>query len=175
MKPSILLIFHLQAAMEMMTKRSMMKRSTMAQNRPLLLTATGCKLFTNVYKSHGNGNLKRDRKRQVSIVKLLLIIMQPACPVSYPTVMSKMLEPTELDTAMSPRPFRATMTLVMRSGMEVPAARIVSPMISSVMPMVSPTCAGDAPQHGVSTRSAKASFSSEKSQNDSLQIETRAV
>ncbi len=54
--------------------------------------------------------------------------------------MSNMLEPTELDTAMSPRPFRATMTLVIRSGMEVPAARIVSPMISSVIPIVSPTC-----------------------------------
>lgn len=58
----------------------------------------------------------------------------------YPTVMSNMLEPTELDTAMSPKPFLATMTLVMRSGMEVPAARIVRPMISSVMPIVSPTC-----------------------------------
>lgn len=57
--------------------------------------------------------------------------------------MSNMLEPTELDTAMSPKPFLATMTLVMRSGMEVPAARIVSPMISSVMPIVSPTCGGN--------------------------------
>lgn len=56
-----------------------------------------------------------------------------------PTVMSKMLEPTELDTAMSPRPLRATMTLVMRSGMEVPAARMVRPMISSVTQKVSPT------------------------------------
>ena len=53
--------------------------------------------------------------------------------------MSKMLLPTELETAMSPKPFRATITLVMRSGMEVPAARMVSPMISSEMPMVSPT------------------------------------
>lgn len=53
--------------------------------------------------------------------------------------MSKMLLPTELDTAMSPRPFLATITLVMRSGMEVPAARMVSPIISSEMPTVSPT------------------------------------
>ena len=60
--------------------------------------------------------------------------------ILYPMVMSKMLEPTELDTAMSPRPFRATITLVMRSGMDVPAARMVSPMISSEMPTVSPTC-----------------------------------
>lgn len=58
---------------------------------------------------------------------------------AHPTVMSKMLLPTELDTAMSPRPLRATITLVMRSGMEVPAAKIVRPIISSEMPMVSPT------------------------------------
>lgn len=60
--------------------------------------------------------------------------------MAYPTVMSKMLEPTELDTAISPSPLRATITLVMRSGMEVPAANIVRPIISSVIPMVSPTC-----------------------------------
>lgn len=58
---------------------------------------------------------------------------------AHPTVMSKMLLPTELDTAMSPRPLRATITLVMRSGMDVPAASIVRPIISSEMPMVSPT------------------------------------
>lgn len=62
--------------------------------------------------------------------------------VSHPTVMSKMLLPTELDTAMSPMPLRATITLVMRSGMDVPAAKMVRPMISSEMPMVSPTCEG---------------------------------
>lgn len=59
--------------------------------------------------------------------------------MAYPTVMSKMLEPTELETAMSPSPLRATITLVMRSGMEVPAANIVRPIISSVIPMVCPT------------------------------------
>lgn len=69
----------------------------------------------------------------------MLIIVQ-MMKISHPTVMSNMLDPTELETAMSPRPFRATMTLVMRSGMEVPAARIVKPMISSVIPIVSPTC-----------------------------------
>lgn len=59
--------------------------------------------------------------------------------VTYPTVISNMLLPTELETAMSPRPLRATITLVIRSGMDVPAARIVRPIISSEMPMVSPT------------------------------------
>lgn len=34
----------------------------------------------------------------------------------------------ELDTAMSPKPFLATKTLVIRSGMLVPAARNVSPI-----------------------------------------------
>lgn len=49
-----------------------------------------------------------------------------------------MLLPTELDTAMSPYPFRATMTLVMRSGMLVPAARNVRPITSGGMATVSP-------------------------------------
>ena len=38
-----------------------------------------------------------------------------------------MLLPTDEDTAMSPKPFLATITLVMRSGTDVPAARMVSP------------------------------------------------
>jgi hypothetical protein len=46
----------------------------------------------------------------------------------YPTVTSKIFDPTEDETAISPKPFRATMTLVMRSGIEVPAARKVKPM-----------------------------------------------
>jgi hypothetical protein len=48
--------------------------------------------------------------------------------ITHPTVTSKMLLPTEEDTAMSPKPFLATITLVMRSGMEVPAARNVNPI-----------------------------------------------
>ena len=58
---------------------------------------------------------------------------------AHPTVMLKMLLPTELDTAMSPRPLPATMTLVMTSGRVTPAARIVRPIISFEMLMVSPT------------------------------------
>ena len=49
-----------------------------------------------------------------------------------------MLLPTEDETAMSPKPFLATMTLVMRSGMEVPAARKVRPITSGGIPTVSP-------------------------------------
>ena len=47
---------------------------------------------------------------------------------SHPTVTSKMLLPTDEETAMSPNPFLATMTEVIRSGMEVPAARKVNPI-----------------------------------------------
>lgn len=47
---------------------------------------------------------------------------------TYPTVTSNILLPTELDTAMSPNPLRATITDVIRSGIEVPAARNVRPM-----------------------------------------------
>ena len=47
---------------------------------------------------------------------------------TYPTVTSKILEPTEDDTAMSPFPCLATRTLVIRSGTEVPAARNVRPI-----------------------------------------------
>lgn len=43
--PRYLFIFHLQDAIERITKSSMMKRRTMAQNSPLLLTATGDKLL----------------------------------------------------------------------------------------------------------------------------------
>lgn len=57
---------------------------------------------------------------------------------AYPTVTSKILLPTELDTAISPNPFRATMTLVMRSGMLVPAARNVRPITSGGIATVSP-------------------------------------
>lgn len=46
-----------------------------------------------------------------------------------PTQTSNMFEPTEDETAMSPSPLRATMTLVIKSGIDVPAARNVSPMI----------------------------------------------
>ena len=38
--------------------------------------------------------------------------------------------PIELDTAMSPRPFLATITDVIKSGTDVPAAKNVSPIIS---------------------------------------------
>jgi len=47
---------------------------------------------------------------------------------TYPIVTSNKLLPIELDTAMSPKPFLATKTLVIRSGILVPAAKNVKPM-----------------------------------------------
>lgn len=148
-EPSTLFIFHLQAAMEMMTKRSMRKSSTMAQKSPLLVTATGAKPWEAEYRSHGTGRLwneKRQREKETNksincvIICIFLTTAQAhQATGAHPIVTSKMLLPKELDTAMSPRPLRATITLVMRSGMEVPAARMVRPIISSEIPMVSPT------------------------------------
>lgn len=48
--------------------------------------------------------------------------------VTYPTVTSKILLPTELETAISPNPLRATITDVIKSGIDVPAARKVKPI-----------------------------------------------
>ena len=47
---------------------------------------------------------------------------------TYPIVTSNKLLPIELDTAMSPKPFLATKTLVIRSGILVPAAKNVKPI-----------------------------------------------
>ena len=52
--------------------------------------------------------------------------------------MSKMLLPIELETAISPLPLLATITLDKRSGTEVPAARIVKPIITEGIPIVFP-------------------------------------
>lgn len=58
--PSLRLIRQRQAAIETMTKRSMMKSSTMAQKRPLELTVTGSPLCSRMNKSHGTGRLKAE-------------------------------------------------------------------------------------------------------------------
>jgi len=49
-----------------------------------------------------------------------------------------MLLPMELDNAMSPSPILATITLVSKSGTDVPAAKRVNPMITEGMPIVWP-------------------------------------
>jgi hypothetical protein len=55
-----------------------------------------------------------------------------------PTVTSKILEPTDEDTAISPNPLRATITLVIKSGIDVPAAKNVNPITSGGILNVSP-------------------------------------
>merc|ERR1711871_186309 len=55
-----------------------------------------------------------------------------------PMQMSKTLEPTALDTAMSPSPSSATEMEPSASGMDVPMARKVRPMTTSGMPQRQP-------------------------------------
>mmetsp|Transcript_17790 Transcript_17790/g.23047 ORF Transcript_17790/g.23047 Transcript_17790/m.23047 type:complete len:112 (+) Transcript_17790:300-635(+) len=55
-----------------------------------------------------------------------------------PKRMSKMLLPMEEETAISPSPIRAITTLLTASGILVPIARKVRPMIISSMPMTAP-------------------------------------
>lgn len=62
MKPSSLLMRHLQAAMEMMTKRSMRKSSTMAQKSPLELTWTDSRPLNRDQMSHGKGSLQTQQR-----------------------------------------------------------------------------------------------------------------
>lgn len=76
-KPRILFILHLQKAIERITKISMMKRRTIAQNKPLLLTVTGANLLIIAYMSHGKGSLLRNRKKEIgNAVEKLKILME---------------------------------------------------------------------------------------------------
>lgn len=59
MKPRILFILHLHDAMEEITNRSMRNSKTIAQNRPLLLTGTGCSALMREKRSHGTGKLQK--------------------------------------------------------------------------------------------------------------------
>jgi hypothetical protein len=108
--PNNLDIFQPEQRMHIKTMRSIEKRRIIEQPKPSLDTSIGFP-NTTLYRNQGTGN---------------------------PTVTSKILLPTEDDTAMSPKPFLATMTLVMRSGIDVPAARKVSPITSGGIPIVSP-------------------------------------
>ena len=73
-KPSILFNFQLQDAIEMMTNRSMMKSSTMAQKSPLLLTAIGAKPWNDEYRSHGTGRLMKQSDRARNTVETMELI-----------------------------------------------------------------------------------------------------
>lgn len=105
-----LVIFQLKTKMEKKTNINIPNRMAMEHTIPVAETGTGSP-NTIVKSSQGNGN---------------------------PTVTSKMLDPTEEDTAMSPNPLRATITLVIRSGIEVPAAKNVRPMTGGGILKTSP-------------------------------------
>mmetsp|Transcript_15101 Transcript_15101/g.14502 ORF Transcript_15101/g.14502 Transcript_15101/m.14502 type:complete len:149 (-) Transcript_15101:1016-1462(-) len=77
---------------------------------PSAITATGV-LYVRLNRIHGSAN---------------------------PTVISKTFDPIEEDTALSPRPFLATMTAASISGTEVPAAKNVRPIITDGIPSVAP-------------------------------------
>ncbi len=81
-----------------------------------------CPSVPRVAKVHF-GWLSRDRDKSIH-----QRVFGVVTPCTYPTVTSKMFDPTEDETAMSPKPFLATITLVIRSGMEVPAAKKVKPI-----------------------------------------------
>merc|ERR1719402_1017915 len=90
---------------------SMRNNIPMEQPIPTELTFIGSPPWVMLHSSHGKGN---------------------------PTVTSKMFDPMEDETAISPCPCLATRTDVMRSGTEVPAARIVKPITASEMPTTFP-------------------------------------
>lgn len=104
MSPNTLFICHLVAMTEIRSTRSMRKRRPREHINPFDTTEMDSTVglpneLTMNRNSQGRGNLKkrvtnaRDRRSE------------------YPMQMSKRLEPMELDTAMSPRPLRATITL----------------------------------------------------------------
>lgn len=58
MKPRILFILHLHDAIEEITNTSMRKSKTIAQNKPLLLTGTGCNPLIREKRNQGTGRLQ---------------------------------------------------------------------------------------------------------------------
>lgn len=59
-KPRILFILHLHNAMEEITNSSMRKSKTIAQNKPLLLTGTGCNPLMREKSIQGRGSLQME-------------------------------------------------------------------------------------------------------------------
>lgn len=66
MKPRILFILHLHDAIEKITNRSMRNSKTIAQNRPLLLTGTGCNVLMREKRSQGTGKLQKTNSVNIS-------------------------------------------------------------------------------------------------------------
>lgn len=68
MKPRILFILHLHDAIEEITNRSMRNSRTIAQNRPLLLTGTGCSALMREKRSQGTGKLQKKNSMNIGHV-----------------------------------------------------------------------------------------------------------
>merc|ERR1711865_506871 len=111
--PRLFVIFHLFAAMVTMTATSIPISSPTEVSSALVSPLTMIQ--------HPSGFLPDLQPGQSKLWKIH--------GMGSPMRMSKMLEPIEDDTAMSPWPCLATMTEVIRSGIEVPAARKVRPII----------------------------------------------
>merc|ERR1719319_1684872 len=109
--PIDLVIFHLKVMIAMMTINSMRNSIPMEHPIPADVTFMDSPPWLRLHKSQGKGN---------------------------PTVTSKMLDPMDDDTAISPWPCLATRTDVMRSGTDVPAARTVRPITASEIPTTLP-------------------------------------
>lgn len=115
-----LVILQLNATMLTNTKTSMENSIRIEHATPWLETTTDSpKLMLKI--NHGKGNLEIRSPWYESRA------LRNSIP-THPTVTSKMLEPTDEDTAISPLPCLATRTLVIRSGTEVPAAKNVKPI-----------------------------------------------
>lgn len=74
MKPRILFILHLHEAIEKITNRSMRNSKTMAQNRPLLLTGTGCSALMRENRSQGTGRLQKKTSMNGGHVVMPLVL-----------------------------------------------------------------------------------------------------
>ena len=109
--PSVWFNFHPNDAMQTMTKISIMKSRNNEKSKEELSTLFGSPPVKIDFKSQGRGK---------------------------PTRTSKMFDPIEDETAMSPNPWRATITELNKSGTDVPAARKVRPMTGSGMPTAAP-------------------------------------
>merc|ERR1712038_1193073 len=91
-------------------------------------------------------NMKMSTPKEIASPEDLTSTLFPLFRAQYniqgtgrPKRMSKMFDPIEDDTAISPNPCFATMTEESKSGIDVPAARTVRPMITTGMPRKLPT------------------------------------
>ena len=106
--------------------KNMSHTNAILQNIPVASTATGA-FEIAVLRIHGKGRPTVTSK--ILLPEFRIILWFSKMMGEYLGLWIPDL-PIELETAISPRPFFATITDVMRSGTDVPAARKVNPIIS---------------------------------------------